>query len=209
MLQNVPALSLLPFFALEIDCFSCRPGSRLSKTHQLPSLAPYFGEEEFVTVYLGWNEEGLLFRFDIRAPVQKCLSDFRRGDSAEVFLDMRDVKTTSAISSYHHHFVFFPEAVGGVLGKEVTRFGQDDMHALCNPSELHIDAAVGHKGYVLEVAIPRQALHGYDPSRFDRFGFTYKINRFHAPAQHFSVMSEEYVIERNSPFWATMIMRKK
>ncbi|MBN1914960.1 MAG: hypothetical protein JW769_03625 [Parachlamydiales bacterium] len=208
MLHHLPAFSLLPFFSLDVDCYALDPRKGFSKKHLLPSTAKLLDEEEFSQVYLGWNEEGIFAKIHVDAMIQKSLSDFRRGDSVEFFFDMRNVKSSSIITAYHHHFVFFPQTVTGLWGKEVTRFSGDEMHALCSPQELKVLVSFHKKGYVMEIEIPGHAMHGYDPSRYDQFGFTYRINRFHAAPQHFSMTSDEYVLERNPQFWANIQMRK-
>ncbi|NGX53831.1 MAG: hypothetical protein K1000chlam4_00551 [Chlamydiae bacterium] len=63
--------------------------------------------------------------------------------------------------------------------------------------------------YTLQLFIPAVALHGYDPSQFDRLGFTYRINRYDDTPQHFSASSEDFSIEQYPSTWASLKLIKE
>ena len=60
----------------------------------------------------------------------------------------------------------------------------------------------------LQIFIPAECLHGYDPEQFDRLGFSYRINRYALPPQHFSVVTKEYQIEQQPSLWSHMRLVK-
>jgi hypothetical protein len=168
------------------------------------------GEEAFADVYAGWNVEKVAFYLIVRAPFQKIgEGDFRRGDSVEMFLDTRDLKTKGAVSRFCHHFVFFPAQSQNFYGREVTRFRSDDMHRLCHPEDLQVVPHIEANGYRMSIEIPAHCLHGYDPLSFSRLGFTYRINRTGSPSQHFAVSSEEYAIEQHPATWGTLKLQRE
>jgi hypothetical protein len=117
---------------------------------------------------------------------------------------MRDLKTKSHVSKFCHHFVFTPDEKEGVHGKETTRFHSDDVHRLCDPDDLSVSVDAKESSYTLKIEIPAHCLFGYDPKQFPRMGFTYRIRRAKAPAQHFAVSSEEYPLEQHPALWATV-----
>ncbi len=207
--DDLPAFSPVQFFGVSSDCFYIRDRLKPEKEYLLPSTSDLLGESSFCDVYVGWNVEKIAFHFEVNVPFQKIMDDFRKGDSIEIFLDTRDLKTKGVISKFCHHFVFFPVLVQNFYGREVTRFRSDDMHPLCHPEDLVVIPHMNEDSYSLSIEIPSHCLYGYDPLSFSRIGFTYRVNRFGALPQHFAVSSEEYVIEQHPAAWGTLKLQKE
>lgn len=207
--DDLPSFSPVQFFGIASDCFYIRGKLKTEKEFLLPSTSDLLGEASFADVYAGWNVEKIAFHFSVHVPFQKAESDFRKGDSVEIFIDTRDLKTKGVISKFCHHFVFFPVQVQNFFGREMTRFRNDDMHPLCHPEDLIVTPRMDAEGYTLSIEIPAHCLHGYDPLSFSRIGFTYRINRLGAPPQHFAVSSDEYVIEQHPATWGTLKLLKE
>lgn len=209
LFEDLPSLSPVQFFGLTADCLFLRGSLKPEKHHLLPSTSDLLSEESFSDIYTAWNFEKLYFYVVVRRPFQKIgEGDFRRGDSVELFIDTRDLKTKGVVTRFCHHFVFFPVETQNFLGREITRFRNEDTHRLCHPEDLQITADLHDDSYVLSIEIPSHCLHGYDPLSFPRIGFTYRINRFEGPAQHFAVSSEEYTIEQHPATWGTLKLLK-
>lgn len=208
LFEDLPALSPVQFFGLTADCQFMRGSLKPEKGNILPSTNDLLDEESFADVYTAWNFENLSFFFNINRPFQKVGDDFRKGDSIELFIDTRDLKTKGVVTRFCHHFVFFPVEVKNFLGQEITRFRNEDTHRLCHPEDLQVTADIGSDSYSLGIEIPSHCLHGYDPLSFSRIGFTYRINRFDGPPQHFAVSSEEYNIEQHPATWGTLKLLK-
>jgi len=205
LFDDVPSLSPVQFFGISAECFSVRGKWKPDKNYLLPSTSDLLGETSFADVYAGWSMEKLRFHFTVHVPFQKIgEGDFRKGDSVELFIDTRDLKTKGVISRFCHHFVFFPAQSQNFYGREITRFREGDMHCLCHPEDLHVTPQHSADSYSLSIEIPAHCLHGYDPLSFSRLGFTYRINRSDGLAQHFAVSSEEYVIEQHPATWGTL-----
>lgn len=210
LFEDLPALSPVQFFGVSADCFLVRGALKPEKSHLLPSTADLLNEELFADVYTGWSIEKLAFYFVVRVPFQNAKeTDFRRGDSVELFLDTRDLKTKGVVSRFCHHFVFFPVEVQNFYGRETTRFRNEDVHRLCHPEDLQVSPSLFDDSYHLSIEIPSHCLHGYEPLSFPRIGFTYRINRTGAPPQHFAVSSEEYTIENHPSTWGTLKLQKE
>lgn len=208
MFEEVPSVTPLSFLSFKVPCFHSK-SSILGKKHILPSFSRWIDEEEFAKVYLGWNEEKLLCNVEAKAPFEgSFFPDFRKGDSLELFIDTRDLKQRSLVSRFFHHFVFFPEKTGGVFGREVTKFRGEDMHPLCDPSDLLVDSDIKPDDYRMQIEIPKSVLVGYDPKCFERLGFSFRVNRSGEDPQHFSVSSYEYSIEENPSQWASLQLCK-
>jgi hypothetical protein len=196
MLEDLPHLSLLPFFSMAIPCFEKK--KKWDKKFRLPSTSSCFGEESFAEVFFAWDFSGLFFRFEIENLLEN------EEDFIEVFVDTRDLKTKSFPTKFCHHFLFVPLKES----KEVTRFRSEDAHVLCEPKDLLVQLEKASSGYEVEIKIPAHALHGFDPEKFDRFGFSYCIHRSKKTSQHFALSSDEYSIEQNPSFWCSVKMEK-
>jgi hypothetical protein len=205
LFEDVPALSPVQFFGLSAACLSIKDQWTPQKDYLLPDTSELLSEEHFGEVYAGWNREKLAFFIAVSRPFQKIgENDFRKGDSVELFIDTRDLKTKGVVSRFCHHFVFFPVEAQNFYGREITRFRNEDTHRLCHPEDLQITPNLDDESYRLSIEIPSHCLHGYDPVSFPRIGFTYRINRFEGPPQHFAVSSDEYVIEQHPATWGTL-----
>ena len=209
LFEDLPALSPVQFFGLSSDCLYSKHLLKPDKSYLLPSTSDLLGEDAFADVYTSWTVDKLSFLIVSRAAFQNVGDgDFRRGDSVELFIDTRDLKTKGVVSRFCHHFVFFPVQVQNFYGREITRFRGEDIHRLCHPEDLQVTPDLEDDSYTLLLEIPSACLHGYDPLSFPRIGFTYRINRTGGPPQHFAVSSEEYTIEQHPATWGTLKLIK-
>ena len=206
MFEELPSLCPIQFFGISADCLFLAKGTlKPDKRYLLPSTSDLLDEETFADVYAAWNFEKLSFLIDVRIPFSKIgEDDIRKGDSVELFIDTRDLKSKGTVSRFCHHFIFYPAAVQGFYGREVTRFRNEDVHRLCHPEDLTIGPRLKSNSYTLEIEIPAQCLTGFDPMSFPRLGFTYRINRTEGMPQNFAVSSEEYIIEQHPASWGTL-----
>lgn len=205
-------VSLTPvhFFGLRSDCKKLlKPGAPPSLSgHLLPGAADLCDEEEFAKVGMGWHEEGLGLLIQLDEPFTKSVyPDIAKGDSVEIMIDTRDIKTAGFNTRFCHHFYFLPKEIEGHQAGEITRFRTEDRHPLCDFKLLKCDTKLSSHGYVMKVFIPSECLHGYDPKQFDRIGFTYRINRAGGPSQHFAVSSNEFVIDQQPSLWASLHLK--
>lgn len=216
MFEN-DSFSLAPvsFFQLSANCHYLQNGSKFPKLNKksekylLPNTSALCGEHSFAQVFMGWNEESIELLVNIDQPYRECsYPEILRGDSVELMLDTRDVKTSGYNTRFCHHFFFLPEAIEGHQAAEITRFRTEDVHELCDSQDIKIKTQFNSKSYEMHILIPNQSLYGYDPDQFDRLGFTYRINRRGGNPQHFSVISEDFQIEQQPSLWASLTLVK-
>ncbi len=170
----------------------------------LPNTSEWLAEEHFADVALGWNESGLFVDLFVDKAFEEALYPrFEEGDAVELFFDTRDLKTAGFATRFCHQFLFLPQAVQGIQAQELTHFRTEDMHPLCDPADLQLTAEFGKKNYELQIFIPAHCLHGYDPTSFDRIGFTYRIHRYKGAPQHFSLSSQHFTLEQHPRLWAS------
>lgn len=198
------ALAPINYFSLEVDCYQVLDGN-LQDKHRLPYTSILCDEETFADLYLGWSREGIYAKAIVRKPVtESCFPSPEEGDSVELFIDTRDRKSGGFNTRFCHHFCFLPEAVEGLMGREITRFRTEDAHELCNPIDLVVSVDLKKNSYIMHIFIPAHCLVGYDPDQMKRMGFTYRINRPNQSSQHFSLLSTEYQIDQQPSLWSTL-----
>jgi hypothetical protein len=208
MLEELIPLDPVHFFAFQVDCHYVK-SKRLEKKHLLPDLSEFHDATPFAEVSIGWHERGVHLlvlvsgRFD-----QPDFPNFQAADSIELFFDTRDVKTTGYTTRFCHHFYFLPDPfqTNGdfIRAGEITRFRTDDVHELCDASQLRVEASQEEKGRLVNIFIPSECLCGYDPAQFDRLGFTYRINRISGVRQNFSASDADFPIESQPSLWASL-----
>jgi hypothetical protein len=212
VLSHIEPLLPIDFFSLSVEVpFSKSiPASKgAGRSFYLPDTSKLLAEEKFADAAMSWNQGGIIMRIEVKQEFNQCFfPDYEKGDCLELFFDTRDLKTAGFATRFCHHFVFLPQEVQGIKCKEVTHFRSEDSHPHCNPDDLEIDVRFEKSAYHMHLSIPSHCLHGYDPSSFDRMGFTYRINRSGAPSQHFALSSKDYNIEQNPGRWSSLKLIK-
>lgn len=207
MLEELLPLAPIDFIQIQFDCHY---GKQFGSKHRLPDLSGWNAEENFAILSLSWHEEGLNLLVLIEGAFdQPDFPDFQRGDSIELFFDTRDVKSSGFNTRFCHHFYFLPLPVEyqgePIQAGEATHFRTEERHELCDPALLQIKKV--KKGR-FEIFIPSETLHGYDPSQFNRLGFTYRINRIDGSSQCFSANDRDFAIEQQPALWASLVLKK-
>lgn len=207
VLEKLPSLLPLEFFSIEAQLyFSKSPPSlkTMRRNYLLPDASEWLGEESFADVAIAWNGAGLFVAVFVDQAFEESLYPrFSEGDAFELFLDTRDLKTAGFATRFCHQFVFLPQTVQGIQAQELTHFRTEDTHPLCDASELQVSTEFSKKSYEMQIFIPAQCLHGYDPSSFERIGLTYRIHRAKGAPQHFSLSSQHFTLEQHPRLWAT------
>lgn len=211
-LEACPALAPLEFFSLEgeIRYSKTPPSSKIMRrSFLLFDTSEWLAEEHFADVAIAWNEGGMFIDVFVEKPFEEALYPrFSEGDAVELFFDTRDLKTTGFATRFCHQFVFLPQAAQGIQAQEITHFRTEDTHPLCDAAELQVSSEIGKKNYELQIFIPASCLHGFDPSSFDRIGFTYRIHRLKGLPQHFALSTEHFSLEQHPRLWASFKFTK-
>jgi hypothetical protein len=213
MFEEIPSLSVMGFFLAEMPLryvSSLERRKSIQKAiYALPSFAKYLSEESFSSWYMAWSEDGLSIEVSVLAPFQKVeYPDFKKGDSLELFLDTRAMKG-KMFGEFSHQFVFFPETVGGVCFKEISRFSGNASHPLYKGDEVEVITDISSASYTMKIFLPTSALHGYDTSECLKLSCMYRLHRKNGSSQHFVISSDEYFWERNPSLWAQMNLQSK
>ena len=155
LFDDFPALSPVQFFGLTADSQFLRGSLKPEKGFLLPATSELLSEETFADVYTAWSFEKLSFYIGVHTPFQKVVEgDFRKGDSIELFIDTRDLKTKGVVTRFCHHFIFYPVETQNFYGREITRFRNEDTHRLCHPEDLRVTPDMDETSYSRAIEIP-------------------------------------------------------
>lgn len=210
--DDFSGLSPINFFQITHNCYY-HPGNSIEKNsplYLLPSTSALYKKKSFADLYVAWNEGGILFHAIVKEPLlESSYPDITSGDSIEVFIDTRDVKTSGYNTRFCHHFFFLPEPVSGHSAGEVTKFRAEESHPYCDPDLLQIKTVRNKQGYNTFFFIPAECLFGYDSNQFNKIGFSYRINRKAKESQYFSAIDQEFKIEEQPSLWSSLELVRK
>lgn len=209
--EDFPGLAPINFLQIYGECLFIKtpplplPTEKGGADYLLPSTSFLCHEENFAEVSLGWNSNGIAALICVDQPISRTLyPEIQQGDSVELFIDTRDIKTSGYNTRFCHHFYFLPEAFEGHQAGEITRFRSEESHSHCDPMLLKIKTKSTKSGYLMHIFIPSECLQGYDPEQFNRIGFAYRINRPDGESQHYTALSQEYRIEEQPSLWSSL-----
>lgn len=204
-LNQLSPILPIDFFQITLQAQPYNHKEKWSKKHLLPNFSNLLSDPFFASVSMGIHQKGIHFHIAFLQAFSDCqLPNYQKGDSVEIFIDTRDLKSAGYLNKFCHHFIFLPIEVDGVKAMEVTTFRTDDRHELCESELLKVDSTFKKKSFEMEIEIPSRCLVGYDPTSFDRMGFTYRINRHVGNPQHFSLSSKYLTVEKESKKWSTV-----
>ncbi len=167
-------------FTFEIECFRGPFNKNACTPWQLPSFEKKAKIDGSARVHMAWDMQGLSFRFQV--PYEgtfRCVHpNIQEGDSIELFIDTRNVKTSRSTHRFFHHFFFLPERIDGIQCGEITKFRSLDTHPLAPQKEFGLAIITQDGQYVMDIHIPSHCLHGYHPEVGEQLGLCYTINRY-------------------------------
>lgn len=197
MLNEIVPFHPLDFFELKLK--ASHFDGKFLKSHLLPQLQP----KSIAAVSLGWNLSGLHVRVDSKFPFSdSTFPDFSKGDAIELMVDCRDSKQGRTLSRYCHHFVCFavPIEMEGkrCFGAEITRFRGEERRSLCSPEKIEVQTQDQKQ---IAIFLPKEILHGYEPTQFSRLGFSYTLHTSTGLTQTISTSYEDFTIDQQPCFW--------
>jgi hypothetical protein len=210
--EKFPPIEAVHFFRINLDLKYGKEVSRrlIGKGYKLPDTSSFLGEENFADVALAWHEGGIEIRIDVHKKFEEAVyPKFEDGDAIELFIDTRDLKDAGFPTRFCHHFLILPQEVQGVRALELTRFRNEDSHPLCDPEAIKTETEMTTREYTVQIHLPADILHGYDPHSFDKLGFTYCIHRPKYAPQNFAVSSHYVSVAQHPSMWASCRLTRK
>ena len=173
----------------------------------LPDLSDLLAEEPLSSLSLSWSVEGISGLFRVKKSLETSLfPDYSKGDAVEIFIDTRDNKKAGFASRFCHQFVFLGKEVNGIRAQEITKFRAEDMHPLCDPSDIFLEIKEKKESYEVTFTLPKEILYGYDPLQFSRLGFAYRIHRYKGKPEHFPFSSKYFEPLKHPSLWASLLL---
>jgi hypothetical protein len=179
----------------------------------LPDAAGLEGRVSWTEVRLGWNARGLGIAVQVEGIADVQLEGDRPEGFADVqiWVDTRDTRDVSRATRFCHRFVaqLKLHEPGRTLDVELTQRPIARAVAdspMSRPGLIASRAELGRTGWLLEVFIPAQVLHGFDPETNRRLGFAYQVAD-HVREDQFLGVGRDFPIGENPSLWATLELR--
>ena len=156
-----------------------------------------------------WNDQGLGFQLlnrvaDLSQPI---LENLLSNPSLHLWIDTRDTQTIHRASKFCHWFVFGPvrfesrKVEGWGYQRTIPRAREDATQ--CRPNQLRVSARSLKPGYQLDIWLPAELLHGYDPAATPRLGFYASVQDQTIGTIPFSV-ENDFPFEADPSLWSTL-----
>lgn len=176
------------------------------KTQLMAPLDELSSGAQYAALYLAWNERGLYLALDVPkdAPVVTNRQNPPAGDALELYIDTRAGGTSHRATQFCYHLIVLPRPPGSARGgpliwqrplrRALQKAPNADLNAVRLAADLRAD------GYALELAIPPEALHGYEPAPGLRIALAAIVHDIQRGAQHWGT-SPEFPYERDPSTW--------
>jgi hypothetical protein len=199
--------------APRIDAMPPSEGGRvldLPPSSALPDLAQLEGSASWAQVRAAWNALGLglMVVADGVSPEQLDAERPEGFASVHFWVDTRDTRDVSRATRFCHHFMV-KLASRGARGKLTAEVFQRPIARAVSDAPIYrgdliqARAEVMKSGWLLELFLPAQALHGFDADTNRRLGFAYQVADSVRPDQFLGV-GREFPLGENPSLWATL-----
>jgi hypothetical protein len=214
--------SLLPqsfWFRVALDCPKVEglPRARgrlldLPPTSQLPDLGELEGQSSWTKVRAGYDGSGLGFAFEVADKVGPISPEPGRTsgvDAVQVWIDTRDTRNVHRATRFCHRFVA-SIVPGQGRALEVTIDQKPIARAvadapLANLANVQARAERIMSGWRLELFLPAEVLHGFDPETNRRLGFFYQVTDPDRGDQFLGV-GREFPVGEDPSLWASLVL---
>lgn len=175
-------------------------------TQLMPALGELSGGVQYAALYLAWNERGLYLALDVPkdAPVVTNRQNPAAGDALELFVDTRAAGTSHRATQFCYHLIILPRPPGRSRGGPLI--WQRPLRRALQPAPpadfgaIRLAAHLRDDGYGLELAIPPEALHGYEPAAGQRIGMAAIVHDIQRGATYWGT-SPEFPYQRDPSTW--------
>jgi len=179
----------------------------------LPDFAEFEQRKSFGELRLAWNNNGLGFSIQVSGKKEAVRSKPENpweSDSLHVWIDTRNTQTIHRASRFCHHFVAIPTPGGKKKASAVVQQLQipraREESALADPDQLLGRCEQTKDGYLLEVWLPAESLHGFDPDSNSKLGFYYYLRDSELGEQYLSV-NQEFPFATDPSLWWTLDLK--
>jgi hypothetical protein len=176
----------------------------------LPAGSRLEAREPWAEVRAAWNARGLGIAVLAEGVDDAQWAADRPEGFADVqlWVDTRDTRDVSRATRFCHRFVaqLRVRESGRTLDVQVAQRPIARAVAdppMSRPGLIESRTALSRSGWMLELFLPAQVLHGFDPDTNRRFGFTYQVAD-HTRDDQFLGVGRDFPIGENPSLWATL-----
>jgi hypothetical protein len=181
----------------------------LTDSAALPELSSLEGRAAWATVRVGWNPRGLGIAILADRSNPREGADRPEGFAeVNLWVDTRDTRNVSRATRFCHRFgarLTLQEdrktLHADVSQRPIARAMADAP--ICSSHLLQARAELNRSGWILELFLPAQALHGFDPETNRRLGFAYQVSD-HEREDQFLGVGRDFPLGENPSLWATL-----
>ncbi|MES2791031.1 MAG: hypothetical protein V4719_15570 [Planctomycetota bacterium] len=180
---------------------------QLNADYALTDIGELAQGQRFADVRLAWNEKGLGCRIEVtgkKSPPRCDYSQMATSDGLNLWIDTRSTQNIHRASRFCHHFCVLPTGAmkdrKQPTGRQLPIARAKEEAPLCDSKQIVTYSDVRDSGYVLEVWLPTEILHGYEPESNPRVGFYYHLRDHELGDQYLSV-GAEFPFDHDPSLW--------
>lgn len=205
--MTCPRVEAIPRAGSKGRLLDLDPGCRL------PEASALDGKVCWADVRMAWNPAGLAIQVEASAPLRPgILAERPEGmDGLQVWIDTRDTRDVSRATRFCHRFTARLSEGRGKSGLSVTVAQKTIARAVadaptCRPDLPQARAERLRTGWRIELFLPAEALHGFDPETNRRLGFAYQLTTPDRDDQFLGI-GREFPVGENPSLWSTLELR--
>ena len=162
---------------------------------------------------IGWSNAGLLMTTVVDGKSEQRIFTRARLDEADeliVCLDARDFKESHRASRFCSKFAFYPligekGAQGAPMAERRPLSRAKGAPSPFDPNEIAMASERRARGCAFSAFIPSEALAGFDPTEFNRFGLHFRLRD--AELGDFVLqLDAPFPVEDDPSLWASFVM---
>lgn len=180
---------------------------QLGSEFTLPALGELSHGNQFGELRLAWNERGLGFRVEVSGKKLGPRCDYAQllnSDGLQIWIDTRSTQNIHRASRFCHHFCILPTGAlrdrSLPVARQLPIARAKEETPVCDPKQIVTYSEQRDDGYVLEVWLPAEILHGYEPESNPRIGFYYLLRDQELGDQVLSV-GPEFPFDHDPSLW--------
>lgn len=186
------------------------PLLNLPETHRLPETPRLDGLSPWFEARCAWNPAGLAFAFSVfdkPGPIAFDPAYPDASDGLQLWIDTRDTRDIHRASKFCHRFHFHlrpgrgPSLDVDISSPPIAR-AQGNPPPL-KPGRIQTQAEARKDGWTLEIFLPSDALHGFDPDTNRRLGLNFAVLDPLRGSQFLSV-GRDFPTGEDPSLWSTL-----
>jgi hypothetical protein len=214
--MSTPLLPQTFWFRLAIPCrrIDGLPRSKwrlldLPDECRLPDTAALAGATSWADVRAAWSPAGLALAVEVTGklgPITRDPLGTAPGEGLQLWIDTRDTRTIHRATRFCHRFSFVlkpsPKGLSVVVAQKPIARAQADAPQ-SGVDAILTRADLIRTGWRLEVFLPAESLHGFDPETNRRLGIAYQVTDLERE-DRFLTVGRDFPIGEDPSLWATL-----